>query len=388
MSNPQSESYWDGIRNQFMITPGVLYLNNGSFGPSPRRVIETTTHHMMQLEENPAQYGEYWNRFQNAQKELAAFVGADPDDIAFILNVTVGMNMISRGLKDLNPGDEVLSTDQEYGAVNNAWEYLCAKKKLTLTRVTIPSPPQSKEQIVELMERSVTSKTRVMYFSHITTTTGLIMPVTEICSMARQHGVITAVDGAHGPGMIPLNISGLGCDFYTGNCHKWLCSPFGAGFLWAAKNVQDRLEPFIVGWGWKKDDESFLGNFENPGTFNSPLYLGVGEAVKFQLDIGREEIARRGRELARYAKEKFSQHPGVQVLTPWEDELSGSMASYILPPCNSKRISNILTERKIIVIAGADENGGRMRLSTHIYNNRGQIDILHDALAEAYGWSA
>jgi isopenicillin-N epimerase len=378
---------WASVRRSYMMPPGVIYMNNGSVGPCPRPVFEALATYMRQLEENPSVYGEQFERMVNVVKpKLAAFVGSAPDCTALVMNLTFGMNVFAHGIRGLAPGDEILTTDQEYGAVNHAWEYAAARQGLSITRVAIPTMPESPRQIVEAIEKGITRRTRVMYFSHITSSTGLVLPVKEICAMAAASGILTAIDGAHAPGMLTLDIMDIGCDFYAGNCHKWLCAPKGTAFIAAHPRSWDRLEPFLVGWGWAKDrQETWKGNFENPGIHNTAIPNAVGDAVDFQLSIGKDLIEARGRHLADYGKDLFSRTPGITLLTPRHPALCGSLAAYTLPPLAAPaRLTGALRSRGLIVPAGADEKGGRMRISTHIYNSEAELDLLAEALREAY----
>ena len=209
------------------------------------------------------------------------------------------------------------------------------------------------------------------------------MPVAEICALARSHHILTAVDGAHAPGMIPLDVQSLGCDFYTGNCHKWLCGPKGTAFLWAKPEHQHRLDPFVVGWGWKRDDETFLGNFENPGTHCIALPVAVGEAVDFQLAVGREHVARRGRELAKIVREIIGAIPGAEPLVP--AELTCSLTAFSLPAMDQERLNQALKKRGIIVPNRVSAEDTWLRVSTHIYNMPFEVETLRDALDEAMG---
>jgi isopenicillin-N epimerase len=345
--------------------------------------------YMQQLEENPSKFGEQWDRIKKVvEPKMAEFVGADPSHIAFVTNLTFGMNVFSRGLRGLVPGDEILATNIEYGAVDNMWDYSMQKQGVTIRRVTIPTPPESQEQIVRLLEEAIGPRTRALYCSHVTTGTGLVLPVKKICAMARAHKLLSIIDGAHAPGMLRVDIKDIGCDFYTGNCHKWMGSPKGTAFIAMTADSWDRMEPFIVGWGWYKDKtESFEGNFDNPGIHNTALTNAVSDTIDFQLSIGKERIEARGRELSEKAKDLFTRFPGVKLLTPRDPAMCGSMAAFALPPLeDDQKMNKALQARGIVIPAGANNAGGRMRVSTHIYNSEKDLATLADALKESYGW--
>jgi isopenicillin-N epimerase len=318
--------------------------------------------------------------------KLASFVGGNPDYMGFVPNLTFGMNVFSRGIRGLSPGDEVLTTDQEYGAVLNMWNYAAKMQGLVIKQVAIPVPPRNPEEIVKVIEEGITTRTRVILASHITTTTGLVLPVKEISALAHSRGILSVIDGAHAPGMIQVDVGDIGCDFYTGNCHKWLGAPMGTAFIAMHPRSWERLEPFLVGWGWSKEKkETFDGNFENPGVHNTALPNAVGEAVDFQLEIGRKAIEERGRQLAEYGKDLFTRMPGVKLLTPRDPAMCGSMASFTLPALEEeKRMGDAFKKRNMVVVAGANSTGGRMRISTHIYNTEADLHLVDEALREAY----
>ena len=378
---------WESVRSSFLLADGVVYLNNGTAGPSPRIVYEKTRAITELVESNPAELGVYYQKaFGESKDHFAAFMGARGQDVVFLLNVTVGMNVIARGLRTLRAGDEILTTDQEYGAVTNIWEFVAAKRGCTVRRVAVPQPPESAAAVVDLLLGSITARTKVILVSHITTTTGMIFPIREICAGARERGILTAIDGAHAPGMIPVDLAEIDPDFYTGNCHKWLCAPKGTGFLYVAPRCQRLLDPLIVGWGWSKErEETFLGNFENPGTHNPAPWIGVAEAASFQESLGKDSVASRGRELAAYARGKIAELPGFEPITSCKPELGCSICTYLMPPLAEGKLQKALERYRIVVPAGANPDGGRMRLSTHIYNTPDEVGILLSALREAYG---
>jgi isopenicillin-N epimerase len=379
---------WNAIRRSYMVPGDVVYLNNGSFGPAPRPVFDALVRYMQQLEENPAVFNDQFTRMQTVVKpKLAAFVGCRPEYMAIVMNLTFGMNVLAQGIRGLAPGDEILTTDQEYGAVNNIWDYTVRNKGLVIRRVKIPVPPESPNQIVQLVEQGITPRTRAIYASHVTTTTGLVLPVKQISAMARSRGILSFIDGAHAPGMLKVNIEDIGCDFYTGNCHKWLGAPKGTAFISMTALSWERIAPFQVGWGWEKDKpETFAGNFETPGVHNTALSNAIGEAVDFQLSIGKDAIEARGRELSELAKDLLTGLPGVGLLTPRDPSMCGSMAAFSLPSAeNDQRLMKALQSRKIVVPARVNGAGGWLRVSTHIFNSKGDLEILADALRESCG---
>lgn len=393
--DPGEEAYWNGLRHQLMLDPTVTYLNNGSFGPCARVVFDTVVEYMRQLQSQP--FHQFLNEFPGliraSKEKLGAYVGADPENFALVMNLTAGMNMVANGL-DLPAGSEILSTDQEYGAVNNCWEYVAKQKGWKINRAEIPTPPERADQIVDTIAAAVTSKTKILMISHITTTTGLIMPVKRLARLARDNGIFSVIDGAHAPGMIPLHIEDIGADFYVGNCHKWLMGPMGSAFLHARPEVQEQLKPSVVGWGlsWPSlrqrlrtlDASSYMHRlFEFLGTRDLSPFAGVGAAVDFQRGIGIDRIAARGRRLARYLRTRLQARiPGVSFLTPDQEDMSGSITAFTMPAIGDIHLMQTLWERyRIQILGGPPQDGvARCRISTHYYNSYMDIDRLIDAL--------
>jgi isopenicillin-N epimerase len=389
LPDPLEEIYWSRFRHELMLDPTATYLNNGSFGPSPKVVFDAVVAFMRQLQSQPVQqFSRVFPPIVRAAKEkLGAYVGADPDHFALVMNLTIGMNMVVHGL-DLEPGAEILSTDQEYGAVNNCWEYVAKRKGWTIRRVTLPAPPESPGQIVDLIAESLSPKTRVLMISHITTRTGLITPARQLAALARERGLLSVFDGAHVPGMIPLDLADIDPDFYIGNCHKWLMGPMGSAFLYARPGVQERLMPSTIGWGLSRQTgTSYMHRlFEHLGTRDLSPFAGVGAAVDFQHGIGIERIASRGRRLAGYLRTQLQERfPDVQCLTSPDPALSGSMTAFVLPSFGGDNLMQEMWDRYRIQIAGGRMEGSdltRIRISTHYYNAHAEIDRMLDALEE------
>ncbi|HET8839840.1 MAG TPA: aminotransferase class V-fold PLP-dependent enzyme, partial [Ktedonobacteraceae bacterium] len=247
-----TQSALSAAASQFQIRSDLTFLNHGSFGACPRPVFEAYQQWQLRLEEDPVEFlGRRRNDLlREAREQLAMYVGTQADQLVFVENATFGVNIVARSLQ-LEPGDEVLATDHEYGASDRTWRFLCGQRQVRYINQPIPLPLTSDEEMLEYLWRGVTTRTRVIFVSHITSPTALIFPLEKICQRARAAGILTVVDGAHAPGHIPLHLDELGVDFYIGNCHKWLCAPKGAGFLYARPEHQALLQPLIVSWGWE-----------------------------------------------------------------------------------------------------------------------------------------
>ncbi|MGH7429780.1 MAG: aminotransferase class V-fold PLP-dependent enzyme, partial [Candidatus Methylomirabilaceae bacterium] len=230
------------LRGEFLLRPDVIFLNHGSFGACPRPVFETYQRWQRELECNPVDFlaRQLKDLLRDARAALAEFVGAEADDLVYVSNATTGVNIVARSLS-LGRGDEVLGTDHEYGALDRTWRFICERHGATYVRASIPVPVVSREEVVDAVWSRVTPRTRVLFISHITAPTALILPIDELVRRARDAGILTVIDGAHAPGQIPVDVTALGADFYAGNCHKWLCAPKGAGFLHARREAEPLL---------------------------------------------------------------------------------------------------------------------------------------------------
>ncbi len=373
------------LRDEFLLRPDVIYLNHGSFGACPRPVFEDYQRWQRELEDNPA--GFFSRRLKDylrgARGALAAYVGAEADDLVYVPNATTGVNIVARSLS-LRGADEVLGTDHEYGALERAWRFICERHGATYVRASIPVPVVSREQIVEAVWSRVTSRTRVLFISHITAPTSLILPVEDLVRRARDAGILTVIDGAHAPGQIPVDVTTLGADFYAGNCHKWLCAPKGAGFLHARREVQPLLQPLIVSWGWhaeKPGPSRFIDEHELQGTKDHAAALAVPAAIEFLKTHDWNAVRSRCHDLVRAARSAIRAMTASPALCPDDGTWFSQMASIPLPPCDPETIMARLHEAHGIEVPVWNWNGRQlMRVSVQGYNTRADIDALVEAL--------
>ena len=252
-------------------------------GACPRPVFETYQYWQRELERQPVEFlgRRSDDLLDSARGALATYLNVEVDEVVFLTNATIGLNTVARALA-LGPNDEVLTTDHEYGAIDNLWDYVCQTTGARLVRCPIPAPVESSDEIVDLLWSAVTAHTRVIAMSHITSPTAIIFPVDEICRRARDAGVITVIDGAHGPGQIPLDLTATGADFYVGNLHKWLCAPKGAGFLFAGDKGQRLIDPLIVSWGGVDPATPLASRLQWQGTQEIASFLSTPAAIEFQ----------------------------------------------------------------------------------------------------------
>ena len=356
------------MKELFLLDPDVVFLNHGSYGATPRPVFEAYQRYQLELERNPVEF--LGRRFPDlidaARLRLAAYVGADPDGLVFVPNATAGINVVARSLP-LRPGDEVLASDREYGAVNIVWRFVCEGAGARY----VQHPPE------ELWD-AVTERTRVLSISHVSSPTAEILPVEELCRRARAAGTLTVVDGAHAPGQLPLELDALGADAYSGNCHKWLCAPKGAGFLWAGPTFRDLLEPLIVSWDWERETE-FATRHRWQGTRDPAACLAVPDAIDFLAEHHWDEVRARCHELAARAQAGISEWAATEPRSgPF-----AQMAAAQLPPCDPAEIQRQLRERYAIEVpCKAWEGRPLIRVSLQGYNEETDVERLLAALLE------
>lgn len=373
------------LRRLFMLDPEVTFLNHGSFGAVPRSVFREYQSWQRELERQPVEFlGRRFPQLMlDARTSLAQYIHASPTDVVFTPNVTVSINIVVRSL-DLGVGDEVLSTDHEYGACDRTWRFSSREKGFSYIQQPIPLPIRSEDEFINLLWKGVTSKTKVIFLSHITSPTATIFPVASVCERARREGILTVVDGAHAPGQLPLDMNSIGADFYGGNLHKWLCAPKGAGFLYASPDAQQLLKPLIVSWGYESDNPSnskFVDYHEWSGTRDIAAYLTVPEAIKFQSDHDWESVRIDCQRLAGEAQQRICSLTGLPPLhldkSYFAQFVSIPLPGVINPPSLKEGLyKRFLVEVPIISWKGLN----LIRVSVQGYNSIRDINKLVQAL--------
>lgn len=377
------------FKSLFLLDPEVVYLNHGSFGATPRPVFAAYQEWQRRLEWQPVRFitHELWDHLASARRILGDYLATGQNNLVFIPNATFGLNIIARSL-NIGPGDEVLTTDHEYGACDNVWEFLSQKKGFCYVRQPISLPVSTPEAIVEQLWQGVSPRTKVIFMSHITSATALCFPVSEICQRARAEGILTIVDGAHAPGQIPLDLTAVNADFYFGNAHKWMCSPKGAAFLYARPDRQPLLEPLVVGWGWGKNrtvsfGSDFLDGQQWLGTNDVSAYLAVPEAIRFQQAHNWTAVRLQCHDLLRQAMQRIGRLTGLPPLYPDGAGFYHQMAAIPLPALrNSDTFKAQLYDAYRIEVPILTWNGRHfIRVSVQAYNTSDDIDTLLYALA-------
>jgi isopenicillin-N epimerase len=375
------------MKDAFLLEPDVIFLNHGSFGATPKEVFEVYQNWQRRLEAQPVRFfvRELGGHLASAREALANYVGAQPSQLVFIPNATFGVNAAARSLR-LGPGDEVLGSDQEYGACTNIWSYLSERQGFSYKTVPVPLGVDSETMLASLWQ-GVSERTRVIFLSHITSPTAQTLPVEAICQRAREAGILTIIDGAHAPGQLDLKLSESYADIYMGNCHKWLCSPKGAGFLYAHSSQQALIEPLIIGWGRSRPQNeslgsSFLDSYDWLGTSDPASYLSVPAAIAFQRANHWCERQAWCHALLKEALEALGAVTGLSA--PYADDtMYCQLAVAPLPrQIEAQAFQERLYHDYAIEIPATTHNDQPyLRISVQAYNTRADLEALTEAVA-------
>ena len=375
------------LKEHFLLDPKIHFLNHGSFGGTPKPVFEAYQNWQARLERQPVLFlgREYDSLLKESRQALGAYLNADLDDLAYITNATHGVNIIARSL-NLQLGDEVLTTDHEYGACDYTWEFVCGKAGAKYIHQHIPLPLHTEDEIVEQFWQGVTPRTKVVYLSHITSPTALRFPVEKICQRARQAGIVSVVDAAHSPGQLPVDLQALGADVSFGNCHKWMLGPKGAAFIHVRRELQPVIEPAIVSWGYHATPETTTGSrfidlLQWTGTKDPASALAVPTAIQFMQEHGWEDVRVECHALLKTAIERICDLTDLSPLYPLDSDFYSQMGIAPLPSCNAALLkSRLYDEFKIEIPLTQWQDRQFVRISIQGYNTREDVDALVDAL--------
>lgn len=379
--------YWAEMRRQWLLASDHVNLNCGSVGCSPLPVLRAMIEHILTAEEfrEPAYpwfgYDEN-DRLKQTIAALAQFVHANEDELALVRNATEANNIIANGI-DMKPGEEVLMSDQEHPGGYCPWDVKAARYGVKINKVPIPRPPHSVDEVVDLFERAMTPKTRMVFFSHITTATGVILPAKEICAMAQRHGALSGVDGAHAIGQIPLDLHDMGCDFYGSSPHKWLMAPKGTGFLYVREERMKDLWAHTATANWNNYDLKAY-RFSWIGTSNLSVMVGLHAALDFFNQVGPDRIYKRQHELATQVRDRMLKYPNLKTVNASRDEFFNALVSMeVTPPLPTgattgglKKAMDECAARNIRVVGDATH----MRISTNIFTQPTDLDLFYDGV--------
>ena len=380
---------WTAARAQVPLDPTVTMLNTGSFGPTPTRVLDAADAHRRRLAAGPTNFfvRELPPLLWDARVKTAAFLGVPPSRLVFATNVSVALNTVAAGLTLAGPG-EILLTDHEYGAMVWCWERAARRQGLTVRTFPLPDSGDPAE-VVAACVNALSPATRLLFFSHVLSPTGLILPAADLCREARKRGVVSVVDGAHAAGMLPLDVSAVGADFYAGNLHKWLLAPMGSGFLAVGPGNDDRVQPLQVSWGYHPDPGGTdapdaygstprVRHLEFDGTRDPAPWLAVPAAIDFQAALGWDAVRERQRELGRYCRRVMPLEPA----TP--EAHSRAMTAFHLPATRTPdEWRRFFWGHRVEVPVNFTRGRPVVRVSHHFYTTEAEIDRLADLLRAA-----
>ena len=377
----------------FLLDPQVTFLNHGSYGACPRPVFAEYQRWQMQLERQPIAFLDpargLTAHLRATRTALATELGADVDDLVGVTNATHGLNIVAQSL-NLQPGDEILTTDHEYAALEKTWAHVCGKTGATITTIRVPLPLTSEPAFTQAILDGITNRTRVLFLSHITSATALVFPIENAVAHARARGIYTVIDGAHTPGHIPLNLTALDADFYAGNCHKWLMAPKGSAFLHVRRDLQPLITPLTISHGWTADPQArgpfgntrFVDMLEMQGTRDPAAILTVPAAIAFRQQHDWATVAQSCRHLVQDTARRVATLTGLPALSS-PALCAPQMVSMPVTPCDGPALQRALMARYTIEIPCFNwQDHTIVRVSAQGYNTQKHMDHLVGALTD------
>ncbi|KAA3648624.1 MAG: aminotransferase class V-fold PLP-dependent enzyme [Chloroflexi bacterium] len=375
-------------KSLFLLDPEVTFLNHGSFGACPKRVFERYQYWQLEMEKQPVKFLQRRvpELLDKARAKLGKYLGCSADELIFFPNPTTAINMVVRNL-DLKPGDEILSTDHEYGAMDRTWRFICKETGARYIQQPIPLPLTSPEELVEQIWSGVTANTKVLFFSHITSATALTFPAEELCKRAKEAGITSIVDGAHAVAQMELNLDELGADIYTGACHKWLCAPKGSAFLYVCKELQDQmLKPLVVSWGYEAEElgpSLFIDHHDWQGTRELAAFLAVPDAIEFQQQHDWQSQRERCHKLASNTRNRLNEMLQQNPISPNTPDWFLQMCAVQLPEVDEVALQTALYDRfKVEIPVYRWQGTPFVRASFQAYNDQKDADRLLASLEE------
>lgn len=375
------------LRRHFLLRDDITYLNFGSFGACVKPVFEKYQQFQLELEQEPVQFITVngLRYLAESRAALGKYLNCAADDLVYVTNPSYAVNTVVRSL-NLRAGDEILTTTLEYGACDRAWNYWCGKTGAVMVRQPVPLPLQSKEQFVDEFFRGLSQHTKLVFISHITSTTALRLPVEDICRKAHELGIVTFVDGAHAPAHVPLDLSNNAFDYYTGACHKWMMTPKGSSFLYVRRPLQPQVDPLVVSWGYDAlfpSHSQFLDYHQMNGTRDFSAFLTIPDAIAFMEAHQWPEVSARCRKLVRDNAPELCRLLATNPLAPLNEDFIGQMFSAEINTPQPEQLQRLLFEKYRIEIP-VMRHGERtyIRYSMNAFNNQDELDRLFAALFE------
>ncbi len=379
------EQYWWKVRGQFNLVDGMTFMNTGTYGPSPRLVLEANARVNRELSENPT------DNYRNADRDVvrervARFVGATADEIAITRSTSEGMNIFARGL-DWKAGDEVIMCTHEHGGGIQPYQLLEARYGIKIVRIDVPAPPESVEQILTIYEKAFTPRTRVVLVSHTTYVTGLFLPIKELADLVHSKGALISVDGAHPLGMIDLNLAAAGIDHYSAAGQKWLLAGSGTGVCYVKRSLQERVWPLMgyvdpKAWADPRNANRGARKYEMGGQRNAPSVAGLSAAIDFQDAIGRQNVEARVRALATRLRKGLKEIPGLKLWTSEDPRFSAGLTTFSVREVPMEHVVRAIYDyNRVWIRTMSTGNLNAVRASTHLYNMPEEVDKLLDAVS-------
>jgi len=375
------------LKKLFMLDPDIVHLNHGSYGATPKPIFNSLINWQKRLEKNPTKHlgFDIYNHLEESRDCLANYINCHKDNIAFFPNPSTALNTVIKSLS-INKNDEILSTNHEYGTLDRTWDYICKKTGAKYIRQPIILPLLSKNGFIKSFTNGITDKTKIIFISHITSSTGLIFPVEEICKIAKKRNILCIIDGAHVPGHIKLDIKKLNPDIYTGACHKWMCSPKGTAFLYVKKELQNIMNPLVISWGYKSETPShsqFLDYMQWQGTNDISSYLTIPDTIDFLKKNKWIEVSEKCRKMNIWARNEINQLLNIDPIS--DDGFLGQMSSI---PIHSNDVIQdqikFYLKYKIQIPFIKWNDKEFFRISIQAYNTKDDIIKLLEALKKEY----
>lgn len=375
------------LSSYFLLRKDITFLNFGSFGACVKPVFERYQQYQLELEQEPVQFitvtGPKY--LEASRKALGEYVNCHQDDVVYVTNPSYAVNIIAKSFK-LQLGDEVLTTDLEYGACDRTWNYYCNKAGAVYKRQPITLPLISKENFINDFFKGITSKTKLIFISHLTSSTGLRFPIEEIITKAKEYGIMTFVDGAHGPAQVEVDLKKLDVDIYTSACHKWMMTPKGSSFLYVKKEHQYLFDPLIVSWGYNAlfpSQSQFLDYHQMQGTRDFSAFLTIPDAIAFMQEHDWVKVAKKYRKLVQENAIAFCNLFHSKPLAPVTDEFIAQLLSCEIKTKEPEQLKNhLFNAYKIQIPVMRHGDKVYLRYSMNAFNSQKDIDVLFDAIKD------
>lgn len=373
--DPMDEAFWKVVRREYNIVDGLTFMNNGTLGPMPRSVFDANVRYLRAVSEAPNAVPST----EPVRDKVAAFIGADAEEVVLNRSTTEGMKQFTAGL-DLKPGDEIVMSTHEHPGGRDPWRAREKRHDVKVVEVAIPAPPESADQVISLLEKAITPRTRVLMVSHIVFVTGLVYPIKALAEMAHRRGLLFSVDAAHALGMLDLNMHEYGIDHYAASGQKWLMAGTGTGVAYFRRDVLDKVWPDMAEAA--EDAKPSARKYERSGQRNVPSALGMGDAVDFQLTIGKNNVEKRVKQLALRFKIGLKDIPGAKVHTSMSPELSAGLTTFSIREVPKVNLQRALMDKYGIYVAGSRFDDLSCRASTHVYTMPTDVDLLLEGLRD------